>query len=183
MKQRRTTMPASVKGGVELRKALRKFTPDLAKETQKEIKTALVPITKSAKGYVPDRGKILSGWLPRQMSEATFPFFNPSVVKSGIGYKTTPSKANSRGFRSLASVFNKTAAGSIYEKMGRKTPDSRFVVNQDNKYRSPLKGKREMEGRVLYRAYEENNGKARDAVIKAIQTSANKLNQRASVRG
>jgi hypothetical protein len=117
------------------------------------------------------------------MSEATFPFFNPSVVKSGIGYKTTPSKANSRGFRSLASVFNKSIAGSIYEKMGRKTPDSRFVVNQDNKYRAPLKGKREMEGRVLYRAYEENNGKARDAVVKAIQTSANKLNQRASVRG
>ena len=29
-------MPASVKGAVELRKALRKFTPDLAKETQKE---------------------------------------------------------------------------------------------------------------------------------------------------
>jgi hypothetical protein len=117
------------------------------------------------------------------MSEATFPFFNPSVVKSGIGYKTTPSKANSRGFRSLASVFNKTPAGSIYEKMGRKTPDSRFVVNQNNKYRAPLKGKQEMEGRVLYRAYEENNGKAREAVLDAIQNAAKKLNERASVKG
>jgi len=35
MKQRRPAMPASVKGGVELRKALREFTPDLAKETKK----------------------------------------------------------------------------------------------------------------------------------------------------
>jgi hypothetical protein len=176
-------MPASVKGGVELRKALRKFTPDLAKETQFQIKTALQPITKSAKGYVPDRGEVLSGWLPRQMSEATFPVFNPSTVKSGIGYKTSPSKASSKGFRSLARVFNKTRAGAIYEIMGRKTPDSRFVQNQDGKYRAPLKGKKQMEGRVLYRAYEENNGKARDAVLTAITGAAKKLNQRASVRG
>jgi len=176
-------MPASVKGAVELRKALRKFTPDLAKETQKQIKTALVPITKSAKGYVPDRGQILSGWLPRQTSEATFPTFNPALVKSGIGYKTTPSKANSRGFKSLARVFNKTRAGAIYERMGKLSPDSKFVINQDGKFRAPLKGKNRMQGRVLYRAYDENNGKARQAVLDAIKTSADKLNARASVKG
>jgi hypothetical protein len=176
-------MPASVKGAVELRKALRKFTPDLAKETQVQIKTALQPITRSAKGYVPDRGSVLSGWLPRQMSEATFPFFNSALVKSGIGYKTSPSKANNRGFRSLARVFNKSRAGAIYEIMGRNTPESRFVQNQDGKYRSVMKGNKQMEGRVLYRAYEENNGKARDAVLKAITSAAKKLNQRASVRG
>jgi hypothetical protein len=176
-------MPATVKGAVELRKALRKFTPDLAKETQKEVKTALVPITKSAKGYVPDRGQILSGWQPRQMSEATFPSFNPSVVKAGIGYKTTPSKPNPRGFRSLASVFNKSRAGAIYERMGKLSPDSRFVLNQDGKFRAPLKGKNRLQGRVLYRSYDENDGKAREAVLKAITTSANKLNARASVKG
>ena len=176
-------MPATVKGGVELRKALRKFTPDLAKETQKEIKLAIQPISKSAKGYVPDRGEVLSGWLPRQMSEATFPFFNPSLVKSGIGYKTSPSKANTRGFRSLAQVFNKTRAGAIYERMGKVNPQSQFVLNQDGKFRAPLKGKGRMQGRVLYRSYDENKGKAREGVLKAIQTSANKLNARASVKG
>jgi hypothetical protein len=175
-------MPASVKGAVELRKALKKFTPDLSKETQKEIKTALVPITRTAKGYVPDRGSVLSGWLPRTV-EGSFPSFNPSTVKSGIGYKTSSTKANSRGFRSLARVFNKSRAGAIYEIMGRKTPDSRLVVNQDNKFNSSMKGKRGMQGRVLYRAYEENNGKATVAVLKAITTAATKLNQRASVRG
>lgn len=176
-------MPASVKGAVELRKALREFTPDLAKETQKEIKIAITPISKSAKGYVPDRGNILSGWLPRQMSEGTFPTFNPSTVKSGIGYKTTPSKANSRGFRSLAQVFNKSRAGSIYERMGKLSPNSRFVINQNNKFNAPFKGKGKMQGRVLYRAYDENNGKARDGVLKAISTAAVKLNKRATVRG
>jgi hypothetical protein len=153
------------------------------KKLKKKIKTALTPITKSAKGYVPDRGQILSGWLPRQMSESTFPSFNPALVKSGIGYKTTPSRPNSRGFKSLASVFNKTRAGAIYERMGKLSPDSRFVVNQDGKFRAPLKGKDRMQGRVLFRAYEENNGKARAAVLDAIKTAGNKLNARASVRG
>jgi hypothetical protein len=176
-------MPATVKGAVELRKALRKFTPDLAKETQKEIKTAIRPISQSAKGYVPDRGSVLSGWLPRQMSEGRFPTFNPSEVRSRIGFKTTPSKTNPRGFRAIAQVFNKSRAGSIYERMGKLTPDSRFVLNQDGKYRAPLKGKDRMQGRLLYRAYDENNGKARNGVLKAISSSAAKLNQRASVRG
>jgi len=183
MKQRSPAMPASVKGGVELRKALRKFTPDLAKATQTEIKTAITPISKSAKGYVPDRGEVLSGWLPRQMSEGTFPTFNPSLVKSGIGYKTSPSKPNRRGFRALAQVFNKSRAGSIYERMGKLSPDSQFVLNQDGKLRAPLKGKGRMQGRVLYRAYDENNGKAREGVLKAISTASTKLNQRATVRG
>jgi hypothetical protein len=176
-------MPASVKGAVELRKALRQFSPDLSKQLPKDIALALKPITRSAKGYVPDRGEVLSGWLPRQMSEATFPAFNPTAVKSGIGYKTTPSKPSSRGFRSVARVFNKTRAGSIYERMGKLSPNSLLVVNQDAKFKANLKGKKGMQGRVLYRAYEENNGKARDAVLKAISDAAAKLNQRATVRG
>jgi hypothetical protein len=40
-----------------------------------------------------------------------------------------------------------------------------------------------LEGRALYRAYEENNGKATVAVIKAIESTAAKLNDRATVRG
>jgi hypothetical protein len=176
-------MPASVKGAVALRKSLRKFSPDLAKALPKEIAAALKPITKSAKGYLPDDGQVLSGWLARDGAEARFPSYNARIVKSGIGYKTTPSKPNRRGFRSLARVFNKSAAGAIYETMGRKTPQSRFVQNQDNKYSSQMKGRDKMEGRALFRAYEENNGKAREAVLDAIQNAAKKLNERASVRG
>jgi hypothetical protein len=174
-------MPASVKGGVKLRKALRAFAPDLAKETQKEIAGALKPITKTAKGYFPDDGQVLSGWLARENSQARFPSYNARIVKAGVGYKTSPSKPNRRGFRSLARVFNKSAAGAIYETMGRKTPSSRFVQNQNNKYGSQMKGDQKMEGRALFRAYEENNGKAREAVLAAIKVAANKLNARAKV--
>jgi hypothetical protein len=174
-------MPASVKGGVKLRKALRAFAPDLAKETQKEIAGALKPITKTAKGYFPDDGEVLSGWLARENSQARFPSYNARIVKAGVGYKTSPSKPNRRGFRSLARVFNKSAAGAIYETMGRKTPSSRFVQNQSSKYGSSMKGDGKMEGRALFRAYEENNGKAREAVLAAIKSAADKLNARAKV--
>jgi hypothetical protein len=44
-----------------------------------------------------------------------------------------------------------------------------------------MKGDGKMEGRALFRAYEENNGKARDAVLKAIKSAADKLNARAKV--
>jgi hypothetical protein len=174
-------MPASVKGGIALRKSLRAFSPDLAKALPKEVAAALKPITKTAKGYLPDDGQVLSGWLARENSQARFPSYNARLVKAGVGYKTTPSKPNRRGFRSLARVFNKTAAGAIYETMGRKTPTSRFVQNQNSKYGSSMKGDGKMQGRALFRAYEENNGKARDAVLKAIQSAANKLNARAKV--
>jgi hypothetical protein len=40
-----------------------------------------------------------------------------------------------------------------------------------------------MQGRVLYRAYEEDRGKAQDGVIRAIERVKVKLNQRATVRG
>jgi hypothetical protein len=65
--------------------------------------------------------------------------------------------------------------------MGRKTPTSRFVQNQQGKYGSEMKGRDKMEGRALFRAYEENNGKAREAVLEAIKNAADKLNARAKV--
>ena len=40
-------MPTEIKGAINLRKALRKFTPDLAKETQKEIASFLKPVVKN----------------------------------------------------------------------------------------------------------------------------------------
>jgi len=54
-------MPASVKGGIKLRKALRQFSPDLAKQLPKDVAAALKPITKAAKGYLPDDNQVLSG--------------------------------------------------------------------------------------------------------------------------
>ena len=174
-------MPASIKGGIALRKSLRAFAPDLAKALPKEIAEALKPITKAARGYLPDDSQVLSGWLARENSQARFPSYTARIVKAGVGYKTTPSKPNNKGFRSLARIFNKSAAGAIYETMGRKIPQSRFVQNQMSKSGGQMKGRNKEQGRAIFRAYEENNGKAREAVLKAIQNAADKLNARAKV--
>lgn len=185
-------MPASVKGGVELRKALRQFTPDLAKGLTREMSQALKPVVRVARGYMPNDNQILSNWgvSGRQITAASsafntssFPKYVPSIVKASVGFKTSPSKRNSRGFRSLAQLFNKSRAGAIYEVAGTKNSASRFVQNLDGKFPSEIKGTGNRQGRALYRAYEEDNGRALSAVLKAIDSAKTKLNQRSTVRG
>ena len=185
-------MPVEVKGAVELRKALRQFTPDLSKKLTKEMSQAVRPIVKTARGYMPNENEVLSNWgisgksitaTSSAFSTAKFPRYVPSIVRSNIGFKSSPSKANPRGFRSLAQLFNKTRAGAIYEIAGTQNPESKFVQNQDAKFNSQIKGKGNRAGKGLYRAYEEDNGKALLAVLKAIDNAKTKLNQRTTVRG
>jgi len=185
-------MPASVKGAVELRKALKAFTPDLAKGLTKDMARAMSPIVKTARGYMPNENQVLSNWgifgeninaSSSAFATTSFPKYVPSIVRANIGFKSTPSKENSRGFRSLAQLFNKTRAGAIYEVAGTQNPDSVFVKNQDNKFASSIKGQGSRRGRGLYRAYEEDHGKALQAVLKAIDDAKNKLNNRAKVVG
>ena len=162
-------MPVTVKGALELRKALRQFSPDLGKETTREIAAVLKPITAQARGFAP--AVPLSGWMKRPNSTGRFPQYDAAQVKRGIGYKATPSKPNRRGFVALAQINNKTAAGAIYETAGRKTIGGNFVPHLPPLTDSPA-GK----GRMIYKAWEENQGKATAAVLKAIETAATKLN-------
>jgi hypothetical protein len=46
-------MPTEVKGATKLRKALREYEPDLAKETTKELGNLLKPIAAKARGFMP----------------------------------------------------------------------------------------------------------------------------------
>lgn len=175
-------MPVKVQGAIALRKALRKFDPDLAKETQKEIASFLKPVVREARGYLPSDSNTLSNWSYKNVKDTSrFPAYNYAVAKRGVTYKTSPSKMNRRGFRALASIFNKTAAGAIYETAGRKNPNSVFVRNIEAKYGSKMVGKDKMQGRVIFRAYEENEGKAQDGVIRAIEKAAKKFKAASSV--
>ena len=118
-------MPTEVKGALALRKALKNFAPDLAKETQKELGNLLKPITNKARGFIPSQAPI-SGWA-RSSSTAwgSNRIWSTGKAKRGIGYKTTPSRPNKQGFRALARVVNASAAGAIYETAGRKNPNGR----------------------------------------------------------
>lgn len=116
-------MPTEVKGALELRKAIKEFSPELAKETRKELANLLAPIVKTARGFIPSQAPI-SGW-GKASSNGRFPEWSSAAAKRGIGYKTSPSKPNKSGFRSLARIVNASAAGAIYETAGRVNPNGR----------------------------------------------------------
>ena len=96
-------------GDIEARKALRRFTPDLEKQLRKEIGAALRPVVREARGFVPATSP-MSGWAARSFNQGSFPTFSSSVIKAGITYSSIPSKINKDGFRSMASVLNKSRA-------------------------------------------------------------------------
>jgi hypothetical protein len=187
-------MQITVESNADLRKALRRFAPDLEKSLKKEIASVLKPVVSQARGFVPSNSP-LSGWAPRSFSEGFFPSFQASVIKSGIGYRTTTSKPNSRGFSSQASIFNASRAGAIYESAGRTNPEGQVWVGpkgvgKGSRSRNPNAGKQFIDampplagslkgrGRLIFRAWALNQGKAEGAVRKAISTAELELVRR-----
>lgn len=176
-----------IRGNADLRKAMRRFTPDLEKALKKEIAAALRPVVKQAKGFVPSEAP-MRGWAGRSFSEGTFPTYNASTIKSGITYKTTPSKINSNGFSSMARIENRSRVGAIYESAGRANPNGQPWVgsksgsrsNKVSKSNNPKAGQQFIQnlpplvsslkgrGRLIYRAWAGNQGKAEGATMKAI---------------
>jgi hypothetical protein len=221
-------MPVEVKGADNLRKALRKFTPDLAKMTTKEMGAVLRPITNRARGYMPSNSQMLSGWTSASSSSNTtnyrhFPKYDQTEAKRGVKYSTTPSRPNRSGFVSLARIINGSAGGAIYETSGRKNPNGqpsqastrgRFsdyidTSNKVNKSLNPNAGKqfidranalgalvnarprqkgqvgrvtRKMTGRVIFRAFAEDQGKVTAAIVKAINNSAIEFKAKTGVK-
>lgn len=166
-------MPTKLQGGVKLRKALRQFSPDLAKATVKELGGLLKPVTAKARGYMPSESP-LSGWAMRPDSKAKFPMYDPNIAKKGIKYKTSPSRANRKGWRALVSILNTSAAGAIYETAGRKNSGGKFSPRLGGE----AKGRDKLQGRVIFRAWNEDQGKTQGAVIRAIQDASVKFNNR-----
>ena len=193
-------MPTKVEivGDVDLRKALRAFTPDLEKALRKQIGAALRPVVAEARGFVPAASP-MRGWAGRSFNQGSFPTFNSSVIKAGITYSSTPSKMNSNGFRSMASVLNKSRVGAIYESAGRNGLDGQPWVgpkgpaghkyshsNNPNAGKQfianlpPLVGSLKGRGRLIYRAWRDNQGKAEGAVNKAIDQAFTEFRSRSS---
>jgi hypothetical protein len=221
-------MPVEVKGADNLRKALRKFTPDLAKMTTKEMGAVLRPITNRARGYMPSNSQMLSGWTSASSSSNTtnyrhFPKYDQTEAKRGVKYSTTPSRPNRSGFVSLARIINGSAGGAIYETSGRKNPNGQpsqastrgkfsdyiDTSNKVNKSLNPNAGKqfidransigqlvnakprqagqvgratRKMTGRVIFRAFAEDQGKVTAAIVKAINNSAIEFKAKTGVK-
>jgi hypothetical protein len=214
-------MPVELDNAVALSKALKQYAPELAKETQKEIAGHLRKVVNQARGFVPSDSP-LSGW-GNAVGVWEYRAFNAGLIKKGLGYSTTPTKPNKRGFRSLATIFNKSASGAIYETAGRKNPQGLPPAQRVKKYRNgkfitewqmdktvnksanPNAGRqfinalpplvdsqqsnsagrrtRKTKGRLLFRAWANDQGKTTAAVVKAIQASNEKAVKKSNARG
>lgn len=195
-------MGAEVKGIKQLRSDLRKFDPELKKEMDKQLKAAMLPIRDAARGFVPDMPPGLSNWTKAPKKESSrygsFPLFDGSVIRKGIVYRSGANKANANGFQALFYIANLTAAGAIYETAGRKNPSGQpwkkpgpargndhgysYSDNPDAgrhfiQYMPPLYGKGKERGRLIYKAWEKDQGKATLGVIKAIDAAVNSFNR------
>ena len=179
-------MQVKVEGVKQTRKALRQFAPDLNKELNAELKRALAPIAKKARGFAPANSP-MSGWN-KSPAQSSFPSYNFGVVKSGIGFSTKPGKTTRSGFTSNAKIFNKSFAGAIYEVAGRKNeqgqewvgPKAGGTSKKVSRSVNPRAGATFIEnlpdlvnsskgrGRLIYRAWAADQGKANGAAIKAI---------------
>ena len=189
-------MRIELRGNADLRKALRRFAPDLEKSLKVEMKRGLAPVAKAARGFVPSQSP-LSGWAGRSFSEGTFPIFNATTIKAKIGYTTSVSKRNSKGFSSMARVFNNSRAGAIYESAGRNGSEGQPWVGpkgpSGNRYSHsrnpkagqqfiaalpPLSGSLKGRGRLIFKAWSLDKGRAEGIVNKAITTAEQELLKR-----
>jgi len=197
-------MPVAIKGVRETVKALRKLDPEMLKEMNAEVRAAMLPIRDKARGYAPSpqpdnlymwrEGSVGKKITARNSMFRTFntegrlrmfPLYDVETVKKGIYYSQAPSKKNRSGWQALYFIANKSAAGSIYETSGRKNPGGDPNSRSNNpsagahfiSRMGPLYGDKQAErGRMIYRAWKEDQGKAQDAVYRAIEKTVDNFN-------
>jgi hypothetical protein len=189
-------MPVNITGVQGTLKAMRKFDPDLAKQMNKQIKGAMIPIRNKARGYAPSNSEMLTNWTnadafgPQSRKYRAFPKYDQSEVRNGIVYRAGANNTGEvagakfrRRFQLAYFVANNSAGGSIYETSGRKSGPS---GNRNTKSLNPNAGQQfmdrinpyplvgnstPMQGRLIYRAWDENQGRAAQSVNLAINTA------------
>ena len=124
-----------------------------------------------------------------------FPLYDSSEVKRGIVYRQGKSPVNRAGFSARYYVSNNSAAGAIYETAGRKSGadgqqwvgpkgSGRDVSRSSNPNAGkifigsmgPLYGKGKDRGRLIFKAWEQDQGKAYLSVVKAIDKATTTFN-------
>lgn len=201
-------MPTEITGVIALKKALRQYAPDLAKELNDELGKVLKPVVAQARGYVPAESP-MRGWKQTSNPKGfKFPKYDASIIKRGIVYKSTPSMPNAAGFRNTIRIQNKSMQGAIYETAGRKNGQgqnwvgpnaggySKGVSRSVNRYAGnqfisnlgqlygPYKRNAQdhrMMGRLIFRAWANTQGRANAAVFKAIDNVTAKFNKRTEI--
>ena len=118
-------MPVEVVGIKDVLKGLEFIDEDM----RIRIRTAIDPIMRGvafkAKGFVAANTDVLSGWARASGNPGTFPKYDASVVRGGIGYNPGENKTFRNGFKVSNYVYNASRPGAIYEVAGRLNPQGR----------------------------------------------------------
>lgn len=200
-------LSAELDGAVELRSAMHKFTPDLANNLEAYIEHALRPIVSKARGDVPNEAPLTNWALYSRQRKGKFPFYNSAEIKAGIEASTEPTKPNRRGFAYAAEVVNSTAVGSIIETAGRKNPNGRRqapkgdtnrkysqsanpkagkqfidalepIFKVQSKNRAGASARRKMNGRLIFKAWGEDQGKILGNILGVIDRTIAEFHNR-----
>lgn len=134
-------MPVVVQGVDDLKRALKKYAPDLRDEMDATIKAELTAVRDAARAKVPGNppGGLYNWARPKSTEEVSsrtsksrgFPIYNSAVVRRGLVYRTGTQRFNPQGFATLFSLWNSSDVGAIIEVAGRK-----------NRYGRPQMGNR-----------------------------------------
>jgi hypothetical protein len=181
-------MPVVVNGVREFLKAIDEIDEDMYKNVRASLKTPMLQTANKAKQYLPSNQNVLSGWLkqaPQQPGQRRpFPAYDQQTARSEIKYKLGPNKKNKKGYSVYNYVSNESAAGAIYETAGRKTsgqggaslnPNAgiQFIAALPGVEDATMAGSvgrrgRKNKGRVIFKAWKEEQGDAYKAIEKAI---------------
>jgi len=204
-------LSAELDGAVELRAAMRKFTPDLANNLEAYMAHALRPIVSKARGDVPAEAPLSTWALYSRQKKGKFPFYNAAEIKAGIDSSTEPTKPNRRGFAYAAEVVNSTATGSIIETAGRKNPNGRKqaqrgdtsrrysqsanpyagkqfidalepIFKAQSKNHKGASGRRKMNGRLIFKAWGEDQGKISGNILGVVDRTIKEFHNRTAGR-
>lgn len=142
-------------------KQMKRFTPELLKEMNKEINHVLRPIAEKAKGFVPTQP--LSGWnfggdgarypgdSPRARAKggSGLPYWNDSLARSGMRVKKGGRREKGSFTKDSWSVLNSSKAGAAFEFIG---------VGSPNSFTNAIRANHGKPGRLIWRAWDEVNG-------------------------
>jgi hypothetical protein len=181
-------MPVVVNGVREFLKAIDEIDEDMYKNVRASLKTPMLKTTFKAKQNLPSNQNVLSGWLkqaePQEGQRRPFPAYDQATARAGIKYKLGPNKKNRKGYSVYNYVSNESAPGAIYETAGRKTDGSQgaslnpnagiqFIAALPQVEDATMAGSvgrrgRKNKGRVIYKAWKEEQGDAYKGIQKAI---------------
>ena len=199
-------MPYAIEGLEQTLKSLRKFSPELYKEMNAEIKPELKSIVVKAQDKLSSRINGLSNFGVYQNksgkeSHRSFPVYKIEDARKGITYSMGAQKRNMSGWINRYIIWNRSAAGAILETAGRANSQGQPWVGPKGpagkKYshsNNPMAGKHfvnatngfgslkqigqgaKNRGRIIFAAVEENQGRAKKAIEQAIIKTCNKFN-------